>query len=82
MNCPMCKSNQSERYQSPLTIGGELIRRHRCLSCRGIYLTAQRVLSSAVVERLLTKLEISTRQTGSSSRTRGGRDGSVTRAQD
>jgi transcriptional regulator NrdR family protein len=53
MKCPFCGSKNYERYRSPRIADDDvLLRRHRCLSCRGIFLTAEIVVTGKLALRL------------------------------
>lgn len=57
MKCPRCSSPKSSRYLSPVTKDEVVLRRHRCLECGLVYLSAQVVVTGDMEEALLEALE-------------------------
>ena len=45
VECPACGSTAIARFRAPVMNKGVVYRRHRCLECRHIFLTAQLALS-------------------------------------
>ncbi len=73
MTCPNCGSDKYERYKAPRLINAPhlvnpselLVRRHRCLSCRSLFLTGQMVLTGKLARDLAMILEAPAPTTGS-----------------
>lgn len=55
--CPSCMSQDFTRHRQPAQVADVTFRRHRCLNCRAIFLTAQVVVSDSVAEKMLTLTE-------------------------
>lgn len=75
LTCPMCGSDSSVRYRSPMDRDHRTYRRHKCRDCGAIFLSVQRVMSHADAESLLDLMET---QSASSSKTPGDSATSVT----
>lgn len=55
--CPECLSQDFTRHRQPAQVADVTFRRHRCLNCRAIFLTAQVVVSDSIAEKMLTLTE-------------------------
>ncbi len=57
MRCPNCDI-PGERYKSPKEVQGlGIVRRHKCGSCRRIFMSLQKTISNWAAERILDRLE-------------------------
>lgn len=57
MLCPVCET-PGERYLGPRVVSGlGVMRRHRCPSCRHIFISLQRVLVGRYAEIILDRIE-------------------------
>ncbi len=57
MRCPSCDA-PGDRYKSPKEVPGlGVVRRHKCPSCRRVFLSLQKVISNWAAERILDRLE-------------------------
>lgn len=57
IKCPACNSENHERFRPPAGhIEGSVFRRHRCLNCRRIFLTEQRVVDEEIAETLSSEM--------------------------
>ncbi|MDA8355536.1 MAG: hypothetical protein M0Z95_04390 [Actinomycetota bacterium] len=48
MKCPSCGSTNHRRYRSPRVRQDAIVRRHRCLDCRALFVSVQIVLTGGV----------------------------------
>lgn len=55
--CPSCQSQNFVRHRQPTDLADVTFRRHRCLDCKAIFLTAQLVVSDMVATKMLTLIE-------------------------
>lgn len=59
--CPECQGQDFVRHRQPMNVADVTFRRHRCMSCRAIFLTAQLVVADSIAEKMLTLTEQPTR---------------------
>ena len=59
MLCPSCEADEAyKRHGGPVVmVDGTILRRHRCLNCRTLFISAQRVVHRVDAERLLDQVE-------------------------
>ena len=57
LKCPSCGSENFERYRRPTDhVPDSTFRRHRCLNCRRVFLTEQRVVDEERAEEITQML--------------------------